>query len=226
MTDYYASELSADRLRRCYEMAPPRVRQYLEAEVEYVLSYLEPKDVVLELGCGYGRVLAKLAPHAGVALGIDTSRESLALAASVRRPRGGFALLQMDAARLGLSGDSIDAVVCVQNGISAFHVDPSRLVQESLRVTRPGGLCLFSSYSEKFWDDRLQWFRLQAEAGLVGSIDWGRTGDGTIVCEDGFVATTFGPDRFRALARELGVESRVEEVDASSVFCVMRKGEG
>jgi hypothetical protein len=50
-----AKGLSGVRLQRCYKIAPPRVQQYLEAEVAFVLSHLHPGDEVLELGCGYGR---------------------------------------------------------------------------------------------------------------------------------------------------------------------------
>ena len=65
-----------------------------------------------------------------------------------------------------------DAVVCLQNGISAFHVDPERLIGESLRVTKPGGTVFLSSYSDRFWAYRLAWFKLQEAEGLVGEIDY------------------------------------------------------
>jgi len=51
---------------------------------------------------------------------------------------------------------SFDAVVCIQNGISAFQVDPFELVSESVRVARDHGIIFFSTYSEKFWHDRLR----------------------------------------------------------------------
>jgi 2-polyprenyl-6-hydroxyphenyl methylase/3-demethylubiquinone-9 3-methyltransferase len=130
----------------------------------------------------------------------------------------------MDAVRLGFRDGAFDRVVCVQNGVSAFHVDARDLVREGVRVTRPGGLALFSSYSESFWEDRLEWFVLQAEAGLVGEIDWDRTGDGRIVCRDGFTATTFTARQFAALAAEIGVDARIVEVDSSSVFCEIAPG--
>lgn len=57
----YDENLSAERLRRCYEVASSRVWQYLEDEIEHVLTYVEPSCAVLELGCGYGRVLERLA---------------------------------------------------------------------------------------------------------------------------------------------------------------------
>ncbi|RLB21785.1 MAG: class I SAM-dependent methyltransferase, partial [Deltaproteobacteria bacterium] len=114
-----------------------------------------------------------------------------------------------------------DRVVCIQNGISAFKVEPRRLVLEALRVTRPGGKVLFSSYSPRFWNERLEWFQRQAELGLLGEIDYEATGNGVIVCKDGFRATTFGAEEFLSLVSDLHVSPQITEVDGSSIFCEM-----
>ena len=82
-----------------------------------------------------------------------------------------------------------------------------------------GGIVLFSSYSERFWDDRLQWFRIQAEHGLIGEIDEKLSSNGVIVCKDGFRATTIGPDDFIELTSDLNVTPKIIEVDGSSLFC-------
>jgi len=135
-----------------------------------------------------------------------------------------YAFAQMDAVRLGFRDGAFDRVVCIQNGISAFHVDASALVRESLRVMRPGGIAIFSSYSDAFWEHRLEWFVLQAAAGLVGEIDREKTRDGTIACTDGFTATTVGAREFEALAEGLGARARIVEIDSSSVFCEITAG--
>ncbi len=80
MADYYSSKLSGQRLRRCYEIAPPRVQRYLQAEIAFVLERISPSFLVLELGCGYGRVVERLAGKARRVVGIDTSRDSLRMA--------------------------------------------------------------------------------------------------------------------------------------------------
>ncbi len=219
MSGYYDDKLAAERLRRVYELASPRVRQYLDAELEYVLSRLSPGDVVLELGCGYGRALAALAARGCLAVGVDTSFASLALARDELVPYDNVRLVQADAVNLGIRDGAVDVVACIQNGVSAFHVDPAELMAEAVRVTRPGGVALFSSYAEAFWEERLAWFEAQAAAGLLGEIDYGRTGDGTIVCKDGFTATTFGPEDFEALASSVGLRAALAEVDDSSLFC-------
>ena len=216
---YYSGRLSAERLRRCYEIAPPRIRQYLEAEINHVLQKIRPGDIVLELGCGYGRVMRLLCRKAGSVIGIDTSFSSLLLANQMLRNLPNTLLVQMDAVSLSFCDRTFDLVVCIQNGISAFHVDQEELIREAVRVIRKGGLILFSSYSGSFWRSRLEWFQLQSEAGLLGEIDYEQTGDGIIVCKDGFTASTVETDQFLSLTSGVNADTKIVEVDGSSLFC-------
>jgi 2-polyprenyl-6-hydroxyphenyl methylase/3-demethylubiquinone-9 3-methyltransferase len=170
MTSYYSKKLSGRRLQRCYEIASPRIRQYLEAEIRHVLKRLEPTGSVLELGCGYGRVALRLAEIAGRVVGIDTAEESLALAREKAGPDSRCEFILMDAVDLHFPDDAFDRVVCVQNGICSFRVDQKKLLRESLRVVRPGGLVLFSTYSDSFWQHRLEWFEAQAAEGLAQAL--------------------------------------------------------
>ena len=222
MERYYNDKLAAERLRKVYEIAPPRVQQYLSAEIEHVTNRIPSGATVLELGCGYGRVLLPLSFLAGELYGIDTSLASLRLARTCLAGKKDVYLACMDAGGLAFRDRSFDVVVCIQNGISAFHVDQRRLIEQSVRVTRPGGLILFSSYSERFWDERLNWFELQAENGLLGEIDYARTGNGAIVCKDGFTASTVDAKAFRKLTDGLGARVDISEVDRSSIFCEIR----
>ena len=166
------------------------MKRYLEAEIDFVLSRLERNNTVLELGCGYGRVTFRLAEVAKRVVGIDTATESLALARQIAGSRSPCEFQEMDV-----------------------------LLRQALRVTRPGGRILFSSYAKRFWADRLEWFEAQAAAGLVGAIDHERTEIGTIVCKDGFHSGMLSPEDFLSLGKRLGVEAEVTEVDGSSVFC-------
>jgi ubiquinone/menaquinone biosynthesis C-methylase UbiE len=222
MPGYYAKKLAAERLRACYELAPPATRAYLEGEIGFVVSRITPADDLLELGCGYGRVLRQLLPHARSVWGIDSSEESLRLARDLVGPARACRLAAMDAGGLAFAGASFDRVICIQNGISAFAVDPRALFREAVRVARRGGRVLFSSYAERFWPHRLEWFEAQAAAGLIGEIDRLATGDGVIVCRDGFRSTTTRPADFRELAASVGLELRIVEVGGASLFCELR----
>ena len=63
MRSYYPEVLSAERLRACYEVAPKRTQQYLDAEISYVFEKISQEMTVLELGCRYDRVLKKLSKY-------------------------------------------------------------------------------------------------------------------------------------------------------------------
>lgn len=216
---YYSDKLSADRLRRCYEIAPPRVCQYLENETGYVLSKTKSSDAVLELGCGYGRVMKKLCSKAGIVTGVDTSLASLRLVRTELADLSNYRLYQMDAVCTGFRENVFDVTVCLQNGISAFKVKQLDLIKEAVRVTRPGGTVLFSTYSDKFWKERLEWFQHQSDEGLLGEIDTDKTGDGVIVCKDGFKATTVSGRQFLSMTSRLKLAAEIVEIDDSSLFC-------
>ncbi len=213
---YYAKKLNAERLRRVYEIAGPRVYQYLQAEIDHLAEFVHPGDKILELGCGYGRVLAPLARIAGQGRGIDNSPESVELA---RAEHPNLNLSVMDVGSLDFDEHNFDLVFGVQNFISACKVPPEKLLRECLRVVRPGGRVLLSSYAEEFWLHRLKWFRQQAAEGLLGPIDEEATGNGIIICTDGFKATTFSLKEFWDLTTSCGVSAIVYIVDRSSIFC-------
>lgn len=225
MKNYYVNNLSADRLKLCYEIAPPRVMRYLQAEINFVNSHIKAEDVVLELGCGYGRAIHLLPANTKLIYGIDISYESLSLAQNEFSERSNICLSQMNSVNLGFRNKRFDVVICIQNGISAFKVNRVELIKEALRVTKTNGVVLFSSYSDKFWNDRLDWFKIQSGYKLVGEIDYSKTKNGIIACRDGFVSNTITEEEFRSLCLQLGYHLQITEIDKSSVFCVIKKSE-
>ena len=220
--NYYSQNLSSSKLQKCYELASSCVKRFLQAEIEFVLNFINPEDEVLELGCGYGRVLQSFLGKAKRVVGIDTSADSLEHAHTFLGNKHAYELYKMNAINLDFRDGEFDVVVCIQNGISAFHEDKKEILKEAVRVTRKGGKVFFSSYSSNFWEERLQWFQAQAEHGLLGEIDEEKTGNGNIVCKDGFTATTVSSKEFLELTSGLNVSARIQEIDNSSIFCVMK----
>jgi 2-polyprenyl-6-hydroxyphenyl methylase/3-demethylubiquinone-9 3-methyltransferase len=222
MNPYYAQKLSGERLEHCYRLAPPRVQRYLDAEINFVIDKIKNNDIVLELGCGYGRIFPQIIKKAKIVFGIDNSFSSLIYTKKYLPSLNSIHLSKMNAVELGFKNQQFDAAICIQNGLSAFKVNQRELVGEAIRVTRKGGLVLFSSYSEEFWDHRLEWFRIQSENSLIGEIDYDKTGNGVIVCKDGFRAVTITRDDFISLTANSGSTPGIIEIDNSSIFCVLK----
>jgi 2-polyprenyl-6-hydroxyphenyl methylase/3-demethylubiquinone-9 3-methyltransferase len=221
--NYYAEKLNAGKLYKVYQTAIPRVRQYLDAEIDFVRKGLKGDERILELGAGYGRIMKELAPFAGSIVGIDIAEESIELGKEYLKDCPNTELYVMDAHELNLGGD-FDVVLCLQNGLSAIKGgSPETLLANTLKLVKNGGRAYYSTYSPKFWEYRVAWFKEQADKDLLGELDMEKTKNGEIVCKDGFRATTFTGSELENLGKASGCKWQIVEVDESSIFLVIQK---
>lgn len=132
--DYFAKVAADwDALRRLH--APESAVE--DAVREAVGS--RPIDLMLDLGTGTGRMLELLAPNYRRAVGIDSSREMLAVARA-RIAAAGIANAQVrlgDIADLDPALGRADLIVIHQ--VLHYFDDPGRLLAEVRRSLRPGG---------------------------------------------------------------------------------------
>lgn len=113
------------------------------AAIEDALLGLLPARVgaFLDIGTGTGRLLELVAPRCGHALGIDASRDMLALARGRLAERGvaeRCTVRQADLYRLPLPDAGFD-VVALQM-VLHYADDPAAALAEAARVLRPDGL--------------------------------------------------------------------------------------
>lgn len=106
---------------------------------------IKPGDQVLEVGVGTGASFPYYPP--GIELtGVDLSEEMLAVAERKIEERGlaNYRVMQMNAEQLDFPDESFDVV-------TSFHTisvvsDPRRMMQEVIRVCRPGGKILIVNH--------------------------------------------------------------------------------
>lgn len=221
MDNYYAEKLNSKKLFQVYDTQIPRVKQYLQAEIDFVKGNLSNTQSVLELGAGYGRIIRELAPYCRSIVGIDISMESVELGKDYLKDYPNASMVAMDVHSIKLP-NPFDVILCLQNGLSAMNAN-STVIHKILDKVAPGGTAYFSSYSTRFWDFRLKWFEEQASKGLLGEIDYNETKNGVIVCKGGFRATIHSSEDFEKIGEELGYPYQVLEVDESSVFLIVHK---
>lgn len=223
MNNYYTDKLSSQSLFQVYATEIPRIKQYLEAEINYVRKSLTGCEKILELGAGYGRIVKELAPFSASIVGMDISEESVKLGKEYLKDIPNASMVVMDVHKMAFN-QSFDVILCLQNGLSAMRADSS-VIDKSLSLLSPGGKAYFSSYSSNFWKWRLRWFEEQAEKGLLGKIDYTKTKDGVIICKDGFRAITHSPAALREIGEKSGYPYIIDETDESSIFLVITKPE-
>lgn len=213
--------MRAEKLFQVYEAKIQCVNQYLQAEIDFVKGNLSKEQRVLELGAGYGHIVKELAPHCSSIVGMDISENNVKLGEKYLKDYTNATMVVMDLHQMKFS-KPFDVILCLQNGLSAMRTEASD-IYKILDLLTPGGTAYFSSYSHKFWNYRLKWFKEQAFKGLLGEIDYKKTHDGVIACKDGFKAVTHSFEDLKKIGEAAGYHYHVEEVDESSLFIIICK---
>src|SRR5579884_462505 len=118
----------------------------VEAALGDIVGEAAPHDL-LDIGTGTGRMLEILGPRVGHALGIDQSREMLAVA-RVNLERAGLvngSVRLGDMYQLALPDASFDAVVVHQ--VLHYADRPAAAIAEAARVLRPGGILVVVDFA-------------------------------------------------------------------------------
>jgi ubiquinone/menaquinone biosynthesis C-methylase UbiE len=118
----------------------------VEAALSEVIQAARPRDL-LDIGTGTGRMLEILGPRVSHALGIDQSREMLAVA-RVNLERAGLAnsIVRLgDMYQLPLADASFDAIVIHQ--VLHYADRPASAIAEAARVLRPNGVLVVVDFA-------------------------------------------------------------------------------
>jgi SAM-dependent methyltransferase len=127
----------------------------------FVERHCTPAGRFLDLGCGTGRLLVRMARRGGWVLGVDLSEEML-LAAKDKAQQAGVPvhLLRANLAALAaLAGESFDHAACLFSTLGMVVGDDARrrVVGHVFRLLRPGGRFVLHVHN--------RWFNLHEPAG-------------------------------------------------------------
>ncbi len=143
----------------------------VEAALSEIIAAAAPQDL-LDIGTGTGRMLEILGPSVGQAMGIDQSREMLAVA-RVNLEQAGLSnsIVRLgDMYQLPLADASFDAAIIHQ--VLHYADRPAEAVAEAARVLRPDGLLVvvdFAPHGLEFLRDEHAHRRLGfADADIAG----------------------------------------------------------
>ena len=176
---------------------------------------LAPGQVVLDIGCGLGRLTRPLAREAERVIAIDISREMLAQAKELNPHLDNVEWVHGDGRSLHPVPDaSVD--VCVSHVVFRHIPDPAitlGYVREIGRVLRPGGFAAF-----EFSNDPARHHRHRVSARARVAARLGRRPRGED--HEAWLGSSVDLDAIRTVAAEIGVE--IERIAGESTeFCAV-----
>jgi SAM-dependent methyltransferase len=123
--------------QRCYEQT--RFSEYTaERELAIIEQLVDPgpDDLILDAGCGYGRVAERFLSSGARVVGVDISRQMINYCN--RELQGEFIGAIADIENLPFCDGSFNKIVCV--GVLVHVESPQQVIRECARVLKPGGI--------------------------------------------------------------------------------------
>ncbi len=128
--------MEKDAFRSCFTYSRRRLDVWLERLLPRSGSGLR----LLDVGCGTGNQLARLARQGYEVAGIDGAAEMLAQARTINP---GVDIRQADVEALPFPDASFDVVLCIE--VLRYLANPAACLREMARALKPGGSCLVTA---------------------------------------------------------------------------------
>jgi ubiquinone/menaquinone biosynthesis C-methylase UbiE len=129
----------------------PVDHRFTDSEMNFLLSRVQPGDVVLDMGCGTGRFTVPMAEAGADVTGFDISPAMLAQLRATARERGqDVRTCEGDMAHLPFDDDTFDVVTSM---LALMHIpieDRQQVFLEVARVLKPGGRLVLGVKNEQF----------------------------------------------------------------------------
>ena len=182
---------------------PPRlIQEFLDKEIEFISIHLKQNKTILEVGCGYGRLLNTLADKADKVIGIDFSEPLLRRAKEYLKNKVNAELKLMDAQKMSFDDESFDYVLCLDATFGNMPNIEGRVLSEMKRLVRGKGEVIVSVFSEKAKDSQIENYQ---RIGLTGLKD-----DGNAVSSDeGFYSRRFTKEQLYDLFTSTGLSCEI-----------------
>ncbi len=136
-----------DKIARDYAARPLDDPAAFERKIEVMKRLLGPTDTVLDIGCGTGSLVLRLAPFAAQVHGLDLSSEMVGIARDKASAQGAanvtFHVGPFDESLSVFPAESLDGV----SACSLLHLveDRARALAGMFRLLKPGGFFVTST---------------------------------------------------------------------------------
>ncbi|HUL62103.1 MAG TPA: class I SAM-dependent methyltransferase [Methanocella sp.] len=135
-------------------------------DIAPIVAAVRPGALMLDAGCGSGRLAVPLARASYRVVGLDLVRESLL----ETRGRGAVAPVEGDVRQMPFRDGAFDAVVCYDVLQHLLGPERARAAEEIWRVLAPGGTAFIAAFGRedmRYGGDEVEPHTFRRESGIV-----------------------------------------------------------
>ena len=200
---------------------PELIKRFFSEELTFLQNnffgkVVEQNSNILEIGCGYGRLLKILREHAGRLVGIDFSRTMIDKAKLNIENKTNVEVYLMDGVRLQFADEIFDNVICFAQTFGNMPGIEADVLREMKRVTKIGGKVIVNVFSEIMKEAQAENYR---RLGFTNVSDDG-TGFHT---DEGFYSRRFTREQLTELFIGVGLDCTISQFSISNYLAVALK---
>lgn len=185
---------------------PPKpIQEFLDQEIKFIKKYIKPNKVILEVGCGYGRLVKILSKNAKKVVGIDFSKPLLDKAKKNLFDKKNVELFLMNAEDIKFGNRSFDYVLCLDASFGNMPSIELKTLKQMKRVCKQNGEIIISVFSENAKKAQIENY---TRIGLKNIRDDGKA----IHTDEGFYSRRFTKDNLKELFDKINLKCKIIKI--------------
>lgn len=182
---------------------PALLKEFFQKDIEYIQK-MKKQEKVLEVGCGFGRLLRELSKKSEKVVGIDFSDLQLDQAKINLADCKKVSLVKMKAENLGFQNDFFNTTICMNSSLGNMPGIEEKVLEEMVRVTKPKGTIVIRVFADSEEVKKAQ-FQNYQRLGMTNIKDDGRA----VRTDEGFYSRRFKKEELINMFKTLGLEYKI-----------------
>jgi len=166
---------------------PPKILKiFFDGDIAFIKNQKGKSEKILEVGCGFGRLLPYLSLLSKRVIGIDFSPEQIKNSAKIIKKRSNIQTMLMRAEKMRFKNNSFDCSLCLNNSLGNMPEIEMQVVREMKRVTKKSGKIIMRVFANNKQVKQAQ-FNNYKRLGFTGIRNKGRA----VITNEGFYSRRF-----------------------------------
>ncbi len=194
---------------------PEEYVEFFKVEEDFLKKNIKKEDVVLDIGCGNGRVMKILSGISKKVYGIDNDESAVELCKDNLKGFENVEVSLQDAEKINFKDGFFDVVICSEVFVN-FGKTKFKILSEIKRVLKENSFLILNVYNEKALEKRLKMYKEHGYP-FIKSVD---EENGTVIFDGGVVSEQYSEEQITKILEDAGFE--IQELIKTKIFYLIK----